>query len=104
MLVIGECKSKVLPFNILCNEIFSPEEDTNKDTCTILVVTAAKALLSEIWDEKKATTEHISSAGVRFCWDNTSDDDHVDSLLKMIVDDPVKRYFGAITYHIKPYR
>ena len=53
MLVIGECKSKVLPFNILCNEIFSPEEDTNKDTCTILVVTAAKALLANIWDEKK---------------------------------------------------
>ena len=69
-----------------------------------MVVTAAKALLSEIWDEKKAMTEHISSAGVRFYWDNTSDDEHVVSLLKMFVNDPVKRYFGAITYHIKPYR
>ena len=51
-----------------------------------MAVTSAKALLSEIWDEKKAMEEHLSSAGGRLCWDNTSDSDHMAGLFKMAVN------------------
>ena len=36
MSVVGECKSKVLPFDILGNEIFSSEGKTNKDTSAMI--------------------------------------------------------------------
>ena len=36
MPVFGECKSKVLPFDILGNEIFSSEGKTNKDKSAMI--------------------------------------------------------------------
>ena len=55
MPVVGECQSKFLTFTRLCNELLSPEYETNKETSTMIgemAVTAAKALLSETRDEK----------------------------------------------------
>ena len=55
MPVVGECQSKVFPFAILHNELFSPDCNTNKDTYAMIgemAVTADKALLSKIWDGK----------------------------------------------------
>ena len=54
MSVVGECKSKVLPFDILGNEIFSSEGKTNKDTSAMIgemAVTAANVLLADIRDK-----------------------------------------------------
>ena len=56
MHVVGECQSKVLPFSRLQNELFSLEEDTNKETYDMIgdmAVTVAKALLANILDEKR---------------------------------------------------
>ena len=94
MVIVGECQSNIFPFYILLNEIFSTEDDTNKETSAMIggmAVGAAKALLSEIRDEKKAMSEHLSSVGVRFCWNNTSDADHAAGLFKMSVNDPSER-------------
>ena len=55
MPVVGECQSNVLPFARLCNELFSPEDDTNKDKYAMIgemAVTAAKDLISGIRDKK----------------------------------------------------
>ena len=34
--VVGECQSKVLTFTRLCNELFLPEDDTNKETSSMI--------------------------------------------------------------------
>ena len=55
MPVVGEYQSKVFTFYRLRNEIFSPEEYTNKETSATIgdmVVTSAKVLLAKIRDEK----------------------------------------------------
>ena len=93
MPVVGECQSKVFPFSRMHNEIFSQEDDTNKNTSTMIgdmVVTADKALLAKIRDEIKAMAENLSSTGCRFCWDNASGSDHADDLFKMLVMIPLK--------------
>ena len=56
MPVVGESQSKVLPFARLRNKLFLPEDDTKKDKSDMIGemdVTAAKALLADIQDEKK---------------------------------------------------
>ena len=70
MPVVGDCQIKVLPFPGLCNDLFSSEYATNKDTSVMIwymAVTAAKALLAEIQDEKKSTEDHLSSSRCRLC-------------------------------------
>ena len=60
--VVSKCQSKVFQLSRLSNELLSTDNKTNKDTSSMIgdmVVTADKALLSGIWDEKKAMTEHI---------------------------------------------
>ena len=66
MPVVGECQGKVFPFARLRNELFSPEEETNKETSDMIgfmVVTAAKAMLADIRDGKKG----YGGASVK-CW------------------------------------
>ena len=36
MPVVGECQSNVFSFDRLRNDIFSPEDDTNKETSSII--------------------------------------------------------------------
>ena len=53
MPVVCEFQIKLFPFSKLRNELLSSEEDTNKETCTMIgdiVVTAAKALLVDVQD------------------------------------------------------
>ena len=58
-----------------------------------ILVIAAKALLANIWDEKKSTVKHLSSSGGRLCWYNIYDADHANDMFKMTVNDPAERYF-----------
>ena len=56
MTVVGEFQSKFLSFARLLNELFSPQDNTNKDTYSMIggmVVLSSKALLAKIRDEKK---------------------------------------------------
>ena len=94
------------PFAILCNDILSLEDITNKETSANIremVTTAAKALFVKIWDGKKSTAEHMSSAGGRFFWDNISDADHAAGLFKMVVNDPSERSFGENIGQLQSY-
>ena len=49
MPVVGECQSKFFPFTVLCNELFSPEDKTSKETSSVIggiAVRSAKEMLS----------------------------------------------------------
>ena len=46
---------------------------------------------------------HLSSAGGRLFWYNTSDADNVAGLFKMLVNDPAEIYVGAMTGQIQSY-
>ena len=53
--VVGEYQSKVLTFSRMRNEIFSPLDNTNRETSDMIgdmTVTSAKALLTNIRDKK----------------------------------------------------
>ena len=53
--VVRECQSKVLKLDRLGNEIFSPEDNKNKETYTTIGemdIAADNALLAEIWYKK----------------------------------------------------
>ena len=45
--------------------------------------------------------ETFSTAGGRFCSDDTYDADHVAGLFKMAVNDTSERYLGPITVHLQ---
>ena len=47
--------------------------------------------------------ETFSTAGGRFCSDDTYDADHVAGLFKMAFNDPSERSFGSMTYQIQYY-
>ena len=47
--------------------------------------------------------DHLSSSGVRICWDNISNADNTNGLLKMAVNDTTERYFGAIIGQIQSF-
>ena len=68
-----------------------------------MTVTAAKALLADIWDGKKATEEHMLSAGGRLCWDNTSNSEHASGLFKIAFNNPAERSFGTMTGQLQSY-
>ena len=53
--------------------------------------------------EKKATVEHLSSAGGRLCSYNTSDADHEAGLFKMSVNDPAERSFVSMSGQLQSY-
>ena len=53
--------------------------------------------------EIKATADHLTNAGDRLFWDNTSDADHAAVLFKMTVNDPTEIYFGAMTGQLRSY-
>ena len=67
-----------------------------------MAVTEVQEPLAAIRD-KKTTAQHLSSAGRRLCWDNTSDAEHAAGLLKMAVNDPYEICFGAMTGHVQYY-
>ncbi len=66
MPLFGDVAGSDFPCARLRQELFSPNDEANKKTTDLAVelgVVAANALLSELRDEKKATAEHLSSAG-----------------------------------------
>ena len=67
-----------------------------------LAVTASQALLADIRFEK-ATEENLASTEGRLCWDNISNADNTNGLLKMAVNDPYEICFGAMTGHVQYY-
>ena len=53
-----------------------------------MVVELAKCLLKELRDQKKATSDYLSSADGEFSWGQTTDDEHQACLGKMATKDP----------------
>jgi hypothetical protein len=104
MAAVGSSSADVLPLNSLWEELFHPTSETNKDTdgkvCELAVV-AATALLAELRDESKATYEHLSSAEGRFCWEQTTDEDHEQAKGKYAVNDPAESSFGGLTRELQ---
>ena len=102
--LVGDRKSKIVHLDKLRSELFSPTSETNKSTSEMtskLGSIAAAALLCELRDDKKATAEHLSSAGGKFCWHDTSMEYHNDGLGKLAVNDPAESSFGGTTRQLQ---
>ena len=102
LLVPGE--SKVIPLRILRDKLFCTTSELNKQIVEItasLGKIAASALLTEIRDPKKATSDHLSRVAGKFSWGNTTLDEHTCSLGKIAVNDPAESLFGATTRQLQ---
>ena len=102
--VRGESKS--FPYDWLRAELFKPDNDVNKSMDTIVIDLAfvvIMILLSELWNEKKATAEYLSILYGRLSFLNTSDKDHKSTLRKIAVNHNAEHPFGALTGQLQIY-
>ena len=63
----------------------------------------ADALLCELRDPKKATSEHLSSIGGHFSWDETTEEEKKNGLKIQAVNDPAESSFGGLTEELSKY-
>ena len=64
--VVGLNKIKVIPLKLLRDELFCPQDDTNKETSEMsakLGAVTAAAMLEELRNPKKAPSDYLSSVG-----------------------------------------
>jgi len=61
----------------------------------------AKAILTELRDERKATVEYLSSYDGKFSWSNTKTNEHKAGLGKFAINDPAESSFGGMTRQIQ---
>ena len=76
--VADSSKTKVVPFCMLREELFNPQNEVNIQTNKMMPnigKIVADALLCELRDPKKATSEHLSSIGGHFSWDETTEEE-----------------------------
>ena len=69
--------TKVVHFDHLRRQLFSPARKTDRDTShrvTELAKTAADAVLAELHDEHKATWKYLSASGSEYCWDKCTEE------------------------------
>ena len=85
-------------FSDVHKAVFSINRDTDKETFEIiknLGCIAAKAILTGLRDERKATVEYLSSYDSKFSWSNTKKNEHKAGLRKLAVNDPTESSFGG---------
>ena len=102
--IVADKKTKVVHFTKIRSELFSPVSITNRNTSDMaskLGSIAAAALLCELQDERKATSEHLSSASGKFCWQNSDISYHKNGLGKLAVNDPSESSFGGTTRQLQ---
>eukprot|EP00965_Chrysotila_dentata_P135985 4495606-Pleurochrysis_carterae.AAC.1 len=83
----------------LRRELFSPEQEANKETdelCVELAAVAAAALLAELCDPSRATARHLSSAGGELSWNRTTAAVHAAGRGLIANNDQAESSFGAI--------
>ena len=102
--LVDEASTKVLPLSLLREEVFSPKTETNKSTSIFmkkLGELSASAILSELRNPSKATSNHLSSVNGKFSFSNTSCNNHLEGMGKMAVNDPAESSFGGTTRQIQ---
>ena len=96
--------SRVLPFDKLKVEIFYPERTENiatKDLANNMAVEMASCLLIELRDEKKATSDYLSSGEGKFSWVYTTQEEHQAFIGMMESKDPYESPFAQLTRQLQ---
>ena len=104
--VVGDSKATVVPFSLLRSELFSPEQETNQETDDVTKeygIILMTAMLKELRDPHKVTSNYLSSTGSEYAWEHKSPNDHDALKGKMAVNDPSERNFGSGTRELQVY-
>ena len=64
---------------------------------------AAYAILSELRDDKKATSSYLTSVSGKHCWENMSEQHKEHGIEKMAVNDPAESSFGGVTSQLRSF-
>ena len=103
---ISKSQTKSIPYNKLLDELFSPQDDDNKDSTTLLKTVgtlAIQAFIEELEDEKKATYKYLSLSGSPFSFDHCPDDVKKAMLGMMAVNDLAESSFAGVTSQVQCY-
>ena len=106
MKLITPSDRKIIPLQKLKEKLFSSTDEVNKEIIHItglLGSIAASALLKEIRDPNKATSDHLSRVNGKYSWGITTEDEHQDGLGEIAVNDPAESLFGATTRQLQCY-
>eukprot|EP00978_Attheya_sp_CCMP212_P036383 scaffold164632_cov35-Attheya_sp.AAC.1 len=92
MPLVAEPTNRAIPFSKLRRELFHPKSETNQQTtemATEMGATSGQSLLKELRDQTKATAAHLSSAGGRFSWGETSESEREAGVGMMAVNNSI---------------
>lgn len=96
--VVGDRSTRVQEFRMLHNELFFPTRKENIETKSLveeLGVIAAKAIVKELCDTKKETSQYLSSINGPYSWKNTPPNIQKALLGKNATNDNSERCHGA---------
>ena len=102
--LIAHNRERVIPFALLRMKLFNPAYEINKSTDEMtrhLGNIAASAMLQELRDETKATSDYLSSIQCKSSWGKTSMQSDKAGLRNIAVNDPAESSFGGATRQLQ---
>jgi hypothetical protein len=102
--LVANSNSKAVPHKLVKDELFSPKDQDNKDSTTMLETLApimAQAWIDEMMDTRKVTHLYMSDADGKYSWKCCSDEVKAALLGMMAVNDLAESSFAGVTAQIQ---
>ena len=97
-------EDKALPYSMLLDELFTPEDCDNRDSTPVLEEVAkigVAALQQELEDPKKATFRYLSISGSEFSFEHCPEETKNDMLGRWATNDLAESSFGGVTLQVQ---
>ena len=103
---IAKSGTKSTTWKMLIEELFSPQDEDNKNSTHMLKKVAAsaiKAMIDEMEDESKATYKYLSISGSEYSYEHCPDDVKKAMLGKAATNDFAESSFAGVTQQVVVY-
>ena len=87
----------------IIDELFDPKKISNMETNDLTIdmaMLAAKCILKELRDPKKATSDYLSSVDGNFSWANTTEETHKNLIGTFATNNLADSPFASFTYQL----
>ena len=104
--LVADSNSIAVPYKLLKDEVFSPKDQDNKDSTTMLEKLAplmAQAWIDELMDTSKATYMYMSDCDGKYSWKCCPEDVKTALLGMMAVNDLAESSFAGVTSQIQAF-
>jgi len=103
---IAKSGTKSTTWKMLIEELFSPQDEDNKNSTDMLkkvAATAINAMIEEMEDESKATYKYLSISGSEYSYDHCPDEVKKAMLGKAATNDLAESAFAGVTQQVVVY-